>query len=424
VKTIIGMYRASLLTAVALILLTALPVLAADKKDFDAHATAFHYFFKDGDMDFHFGSLVLGATVNGGAEIGEAFYAASHIKDGDAADWQREWAELAWRVEARGEKSLAAGHKVSARDQLLRAADYYRFSLISMDPANPRFQERGAKVRKLMRQAGTLFQQPLEYIEIPFEGVKLPGYFRAAAGKGAHKTLLMIGGGETFAEDLFFYIGPQAHAHGYNFMTVDLPGQGLTPLTGKVFRPDENVPMKAVVDYALSRPEVAPRGLAAYGISGGGAFVPQAAEFDPRLKAVAMNAAVVDARSLFATMPAATDTARDKASWSAFHAGVVKAVCWRYGVPENEPAKLVDANKGEGFDPAKISVPALIIVGEGEYKSHEVKRQQKIAFDGFPNVAKKMVVTPADEGASNHCIMENRSVGAQVLFDWLDGILK
>jgi hypothetical protein len=123
-------------------------------------------------------------------------------------------------------------------------------------------------------------------------------------------------------------------------------------------------------------------------------------------------------------MPAATDTARDKASWSTFHAGVVKAVCWRYGVPENEPAKLVDANKGEGFNPAKISVPALIIVGEGEYKSQEVKRQQKIALDGFPNPAKKMVVTPADEGASNHCIMENRSLVGQVLFDWLDAVLK
>ena len=55
----------------------------------------------------------------------------------------------------------------------------------------------------------------------------------------------MIGGGETFAEDLFFYIAPQAYDRGYNFMTVDLPGQGLLPLEGKCFRPDMQVPMKA-----------------------------------------------------------------------------------------------------------------------------------------------------------------------------------
>ena len=71
----------------------------------------------------------------------------------------------------------------------------------------------------------------------------------------------MIGGGETFAEDLFFYIAPQTYDRGYNFMTVDLPGQGLLPLEGKTFRPDMNVPMKAVVDYALSRPDVDPRQL-------------------------------------------------------------------------------------------------------------------------------------------------------------------
>ena len=87
----------------------------------------------------------------------------------------------------------------------------------------------------------------------------------------------MIGGGETFAEDLFFYIAPQAYERGYNFMTVDLPGQGLLPLEGKTFRPDMQVPLKAVVDYALGRPEVDPQRLAVYGYSGGGGFAPQAA---------------------------------------------------------------------------------------------------------------------------------------------------
>ena len=413
------------LTVVLLAGLKAQTALAAEGgKAFDAHATAFSYFFKDGDMDFHFGNLVLGSAVNAGVEIGEAFYAASHIKDGDAASWQEQWSELAGRVAARGEESLAGGHKVSARDQFLRAAYYTRFSLLSILPDDPRLKERGAKLRALMRKAGPLFEQPLEYIEIPFEGTVLPGYFRAAAGKGPHKTLLMIGGGETFAEDLFFYIAPQAFARGYNFMTVDLPGQGLMPLQGKVFRTDTDVPMKVVVDYALSRPEVDPDSLAAYGYSGGGAFVPQAAMHDPRIKAIAMNSAVVDAHALFATMPVATQTKQEAASWSTFHADVVKVVNWRYGVPMDQPAKLIDANKGVGFDPAKIAVPALIIVGEGEYKSLEVQRQQKIAMDNFPNPLKKMVVTPANEGASNHCIMENRSLVGQVLFDWLDGILK
>ncbi|MCJ8499741.1 alpha/beta hydrolase family protein [Desulfatitalea alkaliphila] len=389
----------------------------------DMHATAFNYFFQDGDMDFHFGNIVLGSAVNGGVEIGEAFYAASHIEDGDAASWQREWSELAKRVQARGEKSLAAGHTVSARDQLLRAAYSYRFSLISMLPDNPAFIDRGNKLRELFRKAGAFFDPPVEYFEVPFEGSVLPGYFwKAAPGPEPTKTLLMIGGGETFAEDLFFYIAPQAHARGYNFATVDLPGQGMLPLEGMVFRTDTHFAMKAVVDFLVAKPDVDHQKLAAYGISGGGLFVPQAAMHHSGIKAIAMNSAVVDAHALFATMPAALETPEQRSAWSSFHDGVVRSICWRYGVPMDRPAKLIDANKGNTFDPARITVPALIIVGQGEYKSQEVQRQQKIAIDNFPNPLKKMVVTPSDEGASNHCVMENSSLIGQVLFDWLDEV--
>jgi len=392
-------------------------------KAFDAHATTFSYFFDDSDMDFHFGNLILGSTVNHGAEIGEAFYAASQIKDGDAASWQDEWYNLARRVEARGKESLAGGHKISARDQLQRAAYYYRFSLLSILPDDPRLKERALKCRSLLKKAGTLFEPALEYIEVSFENTVLPGYFRKAeAGKGPMKTLIMIGGGETFAEDLFFYIAPQAFARGYNFMTVDLPGQGLLPLEGKVFRADMNVPMKVVEDYALSRSDVDPGRLAAYGISGGGGFVPQAAMHDSRIKGIAMSSAVVDAHPLFAAMPVTQATKEEIASWTSFHVNIVKAINWRWGVPMDKPSALIEANRGFSFDPAKVTVPALLIVGEGEYKSDETKRQQKYCMDNLPNPMKKLIITPSKEGASNHCVMENRSIVGQVLFDWLDEV--
>ena len=44
--------------------------------------------------------------------------------------------------------------------------------------------------------------------------------------------------------------------------------------------------------------------------------------------------------------------------------------------------------------------------------------------DGFTNPKKKMLITPFDEGATNHCVMENRSIVGQVLFDWLDDVFK
>ncbi len=391
------------------------------KKTFDAHEPHVRYHFKDSDMDFTFGSLILGAVINQGAEIGEAFHTAANIKDGDADSWQEEWIRTARRAEARGRKSLDRGHKVSARDQLLRASYYYRAGLISMMPRDARFKETAIKSRSCFTQAGKLFDPPIEYFEIAFEGTVLPGYFRKAfADATPRKTLIMIGGGETFAEDLFFYIGPQAFDRGYNFVAVDLPGQGVLPLEGKTFRPAMNIPIKAVTDFVLSRRDVDPQKLAAYGMSGGGGFVPQAAMHDPRIRAIAMNSCVLDGRPLFATMPMFNATKEEIDSWSAFHRNIVQLVAWRWGVRADNLHGMIAANEGFTFDPAKVSVPAMIIVGAGEYQSKEIKRQQQECMEKLSNPGKRLVVTPAAEGASNHCVMENRSLMSQELFDWLD----
>jgi hypothetical protein len=59
-----------------------------------------------------------------GADLGEVLATAARIKDGDLASWQREWKATAGRVAELGERSLAAGHRISARENLLRASNY------------------------------------------------------------------------------------------------------------------------------------------------------------------------------------------------------------------------------------------------------------------------------------------------------------
>ena len=71
----------------------------APERAVDPHVGYFRFYFQDEKMDYVFGSLILGATVNHGCEIGEAFYTASKIKDGDAASWQAEWIKTARLVE-------------------------------------------------------------------------------------------------------------------------------------------------------------------------------------------------------------------------------------------------------------------------------------------------------------------------------------
>lgn len=398
--------------------------MAAQENEFDAHRQYVQIHFNDDEMDFAL-QWILGSTSLGGCEIGEAFYAVGQIDDGSPESWQKGWREMAERTEERAEKSLAAGHRVSARDAFMRASNYYRTAVVSMMPDNPDFKTLGDKSRECLKNAGKLFEIPMEYVEIPFEGTVLPGYvWKARKGDEPTKTIIMIGGGETFIEDTFFYLASQAVKRGYNFVTFDIPGQGMLPLEGKFYRPDTEVPIGAILDYVLTRKDVDPEKLVMYGISGGGCFVPRAATVDKRIKAIAVNSAIVNQGDVFANMPIADATPEVLKDWPAFKRQTAGVVAWRWGLDTTDLVGLVEANRDFTYDPVLITCPALVLLGEGEYASKEIQEQQKLFYDGISSKVKDFVVTPANQGASSHCIGENRSVMAEVVFNWFDEVLK
>lgn len=70
-----------------------------------------------------------------------------------------------------------------------------------------------------------------------------------------------------------------------------------------VFRYDYEVPIGAVIDYAVSRPDVDPDRIAAIGYSMGGYFVPRAAAYDKRIAACVADCLLPDAYTpMVATM--------------------------------------------------------------------------------------------------------------------------
>lgn len=394
-------------------------------REFQAHRQFHRMYFKANDMDFAF-QWVMGSAVHGGAGIGESFYAASRMRDGSPASWEREWTALGDRIRARGETALAAGHVVSGREALLRAAVYYRAVLGSMQPSDPGFKPTIARMRECFRKGSGLLDPPIERIEVPFEGAILPGYFqKAGADDTPRRTLLMIGGGETFAEDLYYLMAPAAIKRGYNFMTVDLPGQGDLPFHGLYFRPDFETPMKFVLDYAISRPDVDPERLAGYGISAGGYMVPRAATREPRLKACVANSMISNMYNIFlhSPIPKLHGLVRLLANWKApFQMRMLELVAWRWGLDGKDFGALVEKNREVLFDPAEVACPTLILIGEGEYANPEIRRQQQHAMQVLPDPRKRLIVGPMNEGAASHCMGENLGLASAFVFDWLDEI--
>ena len=82
----------------------------------------------------------LGHTAYGGADIGEVLATAQAITGGDYDSWHDEWLATADWVAAEAEKMLAGGHRISARDGLMRANNYYRTAEFYLhgNPDDPR----------------------------------------------------------------------------------------------------------------------------------------------------------------------------------------------------------------------------------------------------------------------------------------------
>lgn len=384
--------------------------------------------FKNEDMDFYF-AWILSHQSEGGSAFGECFYAASHVKDGDPESWYTAWAEIARRVESQATHALEKGHRVSAREAYLRAFTYYQSAAIFIRPRDQRLREAWQKAQWCFRQAAAHFSPTIEPIQIPFEGKSLPGYFlRGNDGDRKMPTLIMIGGGETCAEELYFWVGPAGVRRGYHVLLVDLPGQGGTPFDGLFFRPDSEVPIKAVVDYALTRSEVDADHLGLFGISGGGYMVTRAVTFEKRIKACIASAPIIDFYRLataeippvFQKAPAFLGDAVVKLAGlqSPLPVVAIEKLCWQAGVSKvSEALEMARQARVERVN--EISCPVLCMVGEGE--SEEQIAQAREFFNALKTPKELRVFTPAD-GADAHCQINNLSLMQQVVFDWLDEV--
>lgn len=375
---------------------------------------------------------MMGAQTHATAEFGECLYATSCIQDADLTSWAQAWTALAQRVEKRAEVAHQRGHRVSARQAYFRAYTYYRAPLVYLNPyACQDYEAIYGKARACFQIAASLFDPVIEPVSIPFGDQYLPGYFaRASQAVRPSPTLIMIGGGDTFVEDLYGYIVPAANLRGYHVLFVDLPGQGILPNRGMPMRPDAETPMSAVIDYALSRPEVEREQLVAYGISGGGYLVPRAATYDSRLKAVVANSIILNFADHWVENAGIGKIAKLEHSalfplLKALHPKRLMTVLeqiqtyyWRWGV--QTPEELIAVSRSFTLSPDALTCPLLIVIGENEYQANP-KSQAWIAETC--QKAKQPVqvcIAPTDEGANSHATGANLSLMSQIVFDWLD----
>lgn len=379
--------------------------------------------FDHKDMDYYL-SWIMGREIYDGSDREECLSTAQRITNADAESWHREWIALAQQVQEQAEAALQSGDRETARKAFLRASTYYRAPLFLMGQKNPDFYKHWQNMQACFRQAAQLSEPAIEPIEVPFQGQTLAGYFwKVDDNQTPRPTLVVVGGVETWAEDCYFMIGSAGAERGYNVITADLAGQGMNPDKGLHFGARMEVTAKALVDYALSRPEVDPDRLALFGFSWGGHIAFKAARFDPRIQAMIANPPMPDVfRSVLAQQKG--HNRHDPISRTAFD-----QIVWRFGLKISFNPKDISARFAKAWDyltngkvdVKKIQCPALLLAGEGEADvTLQIVRE---CFEQLPNPQKKMIIFTREQGGEAHCQVNNPALPNQAIFDWLDDVL-
>lgn len=387
--------------------------------------------FRNGTMDFLAGWL-LGYAQQGGLSPGTLLAAFAQIRDGDPDSWVTAFERTAMAAEDRAGHAERGGNRAAAALDWLAACTAWRATLSMLDPLGPRARracERvGADFRSYLDASGTA----LGWWPVSFGAEALPAYLSAGAEQ-ADRLAIVIGGGDTGVEDLWFFGGAALVAAGWPVLLADLPGQGTTPYQGLHFGARTEAGMRRLFQAVRERGFAGETVLV--GWSGGGMFVTKyasLAEPADRLRAVVASAPMYDiGEAMRVAFPAILR--RDPRS-PALRAALALArrnkvlkvslakYQWQFGTEHIGSVLERFAELGR-VDLGAIDVPVLGLLGVAEAQESHRQAEAVVAAVSARHPASKLVRFDQASGGSAHCQVGNLPLAMAVATQWLDEVL-
>ncbi len=340
----------------------------------------------------------------GGSDLNECLRTAQRLRPGEGANWVAEWQALGRRLEEEAKGALDRGHPASARAAYFRAAAYYRQADFFLPGKDERKRALFLDAKRCFLAGADLHQPRIESIEVVYGSERYAGYFCHPRSPRRSRVpgVVMLGGADSLAEELFFFGGNQIIERGMALLLIDTPGRGSSlRLKGIRTRPDYEKPVGAVIDYLQSRPEVDPDRIGLAGVSMGGYYAPRVAAFDGRIRAMVLNCGAFDlVEDLFDFFPP-----------------IQQQMCWLVG------AKTI-AEAREAFRPftlegvaGRICCPTLVEHGEDDFIMRVEGARRLHAAIGSRD--KTLKIWNREEGGAVHCGFDNWAALFPHMFDWL-----
>ncbi|MCG3774801.1 MAG: 2,6-dihydropseudooxynicotine hydrolase [Nitrospira sp.] len=221
-------------------------------------------------------------------------------------DWFDLWMDRSRSYEELGDLAVAAGDTISGGEWLWHAslsAHYAQFMWFH-DPVR---REAGQCAKAdLYRRAAPHFLPTAEAVNIPFDGITIPGYLRRPPQvDGQAPCVLLIGGLESTKEESYLFEA-MCLRRGMATFAFDGPGQGEL-FFGRKLQPDFERYVSRVIDHLEEVDGIDSSRLGVLGRSLGGYYAVRAAACDPRLKACLAWGACFDMTDFDAMPPHTRD---------------------------------------------------------------------------------------------------------------------
>jgi len=367
-------------------------------------------------------NLSVDLAIEMGARIGEIEAMCAPLQEAakapDAAGttaFRQTWVSMADRLCELAAEDEARGRLLSAGEKLRRASSY----LITAE----RLQAHDAPGRldlyrrelALFQRGSALLRDPVQRVEIPYEGKTLSALYLRAEGlqPGQRAPLLLQLNGLDSTKEMKHLVGLPAWLarRGVSSLVLDQPGTGeALRLHGLTARFDAEHWASRVMDWLQQRDDVDPQRIGCEGVSLGGYYCPRVVAMEPRFACGVAWGANHDWRDVQKRRLEKEGDFPVPHYW--------KHVCWVWGARDIEHFMQIAEDVHLDGVVEKIRVPFLVTHGERD--SQIPLKWAHRTYEQLVNSPKRELKIFTDrEGGSQHASFDNSINAGHYIADWV-----
>lgn len=371
-------------------------------------------------------SLGVSASIAMGAQMSELEEALAPLRSfqtspGNEATeaWYQSWMKLAEKLHRMAARDEDAGNALSAASKYKRAATYYLLAERIVSWSDPRRLHAYETALTVFEKGLALSGDDFRRVEVSYEGGTLAGWLRMAKGDTPQPAVIFYNGFDSIKEMHYLMMGEIAVERGIAVLYVDQEGTGEAVRRQRLpKRAESEISAGAFIDALSAMPEIDADRIGIIGLSMGGYCAPRAAAFEPRIKAcVAFGAfSGIDEGWEAAIRGASSGGLSDGLPETGIHAMHVT------GTDSIEAA--IDVLKSRSLDGVldRIECPLLVVHGENDRQVALIHAHK--THEGAINSSDAQIrIFSIEEGGCEHVGIDNMSLQAEYIFDWLAGHL-